>query len=249
MLETFQICQRRFQLRYIEAVPWPAYFLGTEAEEARRLGEKFHQMLERYFLGLPEAITSELEPELTRWWQAFLDWEPALPAGRRFPEFTLTVPLGSHFISGRMDLLVVAKNSIHIYDWKTGMPPPSKEQLWQDIQTRLYLTLAAAGVEAMGSSARPEAVSLTYWYSSDPPTAVILNYGDERHQHFWHGFRENVVQLDSMLAISGKWPLTQDLSHCRRCPYQIICRRGTGSLDLASWEFDETESEVEPEWY
>jgi CRISPR/Cas system-associated exonuclease Cas4 (RecB family) len=248
MLETFVICQRRFQLRYLESVPWPITSHKPAPEEARRLGEKFHQMLHRHFLGLQKPVTADLEPELARWWRAFLGWEPSLPAGGRLPEFTLTVPVGSHFISGRMDLVVITNDSIHIYDWKTGMRVSPKEQLWTDMQTRLYLTLAVEGAEAIGSSVDPDEVSLTYWYSTKRPTAVTLDYDDERHRQFWQGFREVVDQIDSMLSVSGKWTLTEDLLHCRRCAYQIICEREAGSPELDKWEFNEPESEIEPEW-
>ncbi len=129
MLDSFRICQRRFQLRYLEAVPWPALSLEPEAEKARDLGSRFHQMLNRHFLCLPVTAGADIEPELDRWWKLFLERQPSLPDGRRYPELTLTIPVAGHFVVGRLDLLIIADGQAHIFDWKTSARPRETEIL------------------------------------------------------------------------------------------------------------------------
>lgn len=249
MLDSFRICQRRFQLRYLEAVPWPAMSLEPEAEKARNLGNRFHQMLNRHFLGLPVTAGEAIEPELDRWWKLFLEWEPTLPDGSRYPEFTLTIPVGEHFVVGRLDLLIIAEGQARIFDWKTGARPRSLKQLWGDLQTHLYLTIVVEGAEVIGESLNPDDVSLTYWYSGDRPKTVNLRYDATKHRHFWYEIQEVVSQIDTMMSQKKDWSLTSDHSRCGRCPYQIICNRQAGALDLSDWDAKETDSAIEPEWF
>ena len=55
-LVTFLACQRRFQLRYLQHLPWPATPLPKHVEERMQQGQDFHQLLERHFLGLSPIL-------------------------------------------------------------------------------------------------------------------------------------------------------------------------------------------------
>jgi hypothetical protein len=206
-------------------------------------------MLNHHFLGFPVTAGADIEPELDRWWRLFLEWQPSLPAGQRYPEFTLTIPIGDHFIVGRLDLLIIAEGQAHIFDWKTSARSRSPRQLWGDLQTRLYLTIVVEGADAIGESLNPDDSSLTYWYGSDRPETVQLRCDATRHKRFWHEIREIVSQIDTMMGEKKEWPLTSDHSRCEHCPYQIICSRQAGALDLSDWDAKETESSIEPEWF
>ena len=247
MLDAFSICRRRFQLRYLEKVPWPAMSTDPEVEKAKRLGEKFHQMVRRHFLGVPGEAGDETQ--LEEWWNGFLAWESQLPSGNRYPEFTITVPLGNHYLTGRMDLLIVEETRVHIFDWKTTKLPGNREQLWNDLQTKFYLTLVVKGAASIGRAIDPEEVALSYWYAHDPPQIVVLQHDATRQERYWKELQESAARIDHMLDTEVSWPLTEDLSACRRCPYQIICQREVGSADLAEWDMVETEAELDPQRY
>jgi hypothetical protein len=167
-LTTFLTCRRRFYLRYRARLPWPEPPLPAEQEEALSLGHQFHQLLERYFLGLPVEEALGGNGRLRHWWSQFQSHPPVLPPGRRLPEVGLTVPLVSvnsdrdsdlseqwPLLVGRFDLVILGETeagqpAVHIYDWKTGRPQPLAE-LRQSWQTRLYLALAAEGGGALFS--------------------------------------------------------------------------------------------------
>jgi CRISPR/Cas system-associated exonuclease Cas4 (RecB family) len=249
MLDSFKVCQRRFQLRYLEAVPWPALSLEPEIEMARDLGNRFHQMLNRHFLGLPVTAGEAIDPELDRWWKLFREWEPTLPDGRRYSEFTLTVPVGNHFVVGRLDLLIITEGQVHIFDWKTSARPRSANHLWNDLQTQLYLTMVVEGAGSIGKALNPADLSLTYWYSGNRPETVQLRYDATKHRRFWIEIQEIVSQIDAMIGNKKTWPLTSDHSRCERCPYQIICNRQADAVDLSDWDVMETGSGMEPEWF
>ncbi len=243
----FAACQRRFQLRYDRRLTWPAGPLKADTAEALARGRRFHQLLQRFFLGLPAAQLPNDESELAQWWQLFQSQGPQLPPGRRRPEFILTVPIGRHFLTGRFDLLVVGDQGLHIYDWKTGARPRSEEALRDDLQTRVYLALAAEGSPALRESTAPDEVRLTYWYASDPPAAVSLAYNKAWHSQNWAFLQELVGQIERQLAGEEALPLTADLAECRRCVYQAYCGRQVDDIDLAAWQRWEPPPQLEPD--
>ena len=200
-LAAFQACQRRFQLRYQEALAWPLAPLDDQGETARLRGERFHQLLHRHFLGLP--ITDDMIEGrmIGRWWQTFKGQGPKLPKGNAlsnkvFPELSLTVPIGRHLLTGRFDLLILGDEAAQIYDWKTDTRPRKTADLENDLQTRLYLALAVEGSPALEKSVDPDRLSLTYWYVNDPTAAVTIPYSQEVHQANWGQLQATVVRAD-----------------------------------------------------
>jgi hypothetical protein len=246
-LADFVACQRRFQLRYDRRLAWPAGPLEANTAEALARGRQFHQLLQRFFLGLPAAQMLNDEPKLAQWWQLFQSQGPELPPGRRLPEFNLTVPIGRHFLTGRFDLLVAGDQGLHIYDWKTEARPRSAKALRDDLQTRVYLALAAEGSPALRKDAAPDEVRLTYWYASDPPIAISLAYNKTWHAQNWAFLQELVRQIERQLATEESLPLTSDLAECRRCVYQAYCDRQTDGIDLTAWLGSEPPPQLEPD--
>ncbi len=245
-LADFLGCRRRFQLRYIERLAWPIPPLEGRGEEARGLGQRFHQILHRHFLGLVVGEEVNEDPRLRQWWERFKNQGPALPPGEQLPELTMTIPIGRHLLTGRFDLLLLGEEIAHVYDWKTDKQPRAQTELEADLQTRLYLALIAEGSQAMGRPIRPEQIFLTYWYVNEPTSSVTFRYSQPWHARNWTYLQELIADLEQQLASAGEWPLTEDLEQCARCAYQIYCNRIIDRLDLSEWETDEGQFRLEP---
>ena len=253
-LATFLTCQRRFQLRYLRRLPWPATPLPERTEQLLQQGQDFHQLLERHFLGLPVSPATIPDSQVRQWWQAFTDHAPVphVPNSARFlPESGLTVPLGNHLLYGRFDLLVIGENAnkqlfAHVFDWKTGRPATT-EELNGRWQTRLYLALLAEGGSAFWPQnvhLAPEQISLTYWYVQTADSPITIRYSSAAHQANWAELEQIAAQLETA-TLANEWPLTEDWSICRACAYQAFCgRQGAGT---AVPELDEQEETDPPE--
>lgn len=224
-LDAFQVCQRRFQLRYLHRLPWPPAPPDEAWREALVRGEAFHRLLERRFLELPVEGPATGDAELERWWRAFQRNGPELPDGERLPEISLTAPVGNHLLTGRFDLLIVGERTAYIYDWKTEMHPRPADALRDDWQTRLYLALLVEGAPALGRAYEPEDVAITYWFAHAPQQSITIPYDGAWHEENWRQLQSIVDKLDAQLATTGDWPLTDDLSACARCLYQVYCGR------------------------
>lgn len=251
-LQTFLICQRRFQLRYLQHLPWPESPLSTEAEAAVERGQRFHRWLERHFLGLPVEVEANEDAELRRWWTVFERNGPLIPVGSHLVELGLTIPAGGHLLTGRFDLLVIGEDAsgepfAHVFDWKTSQPP-QPGSLEQDWQTRLYLAMLAEGGRALHSGPRapdPDHIAITYWYVTDPAAPRTIRYSQAWHDQNWAEIEALVASIDAQPA-AGAWPLTSDWNHCRHCAYQAYCgRQAAGPAIVATELDDEGEADVE----
>ncbi|MFQ5435806.1 MAG: PD-(D/E)XK nuclease family protein [Anaerolineae bacterium] len=229
-LESFIACPRQFQLRYLERRPWPRRPLQANEEGMLAKGQLFHQLLQRHFAGVDTAVSAIEDADVRRWWRLFQQHGPILPGGdsaRLLPEMSLTVPLpgtdGRIHLTGRFDLLMVSRDSAHIFDWKTGRPRPTRD-LRHDWHTRLYLALLAEGGQALGQTFAPDQIAITYWFANDHETPHSIQYDAGWHAQNWADIQALAAQIETRAA-SGDWPLTDDLAHCGRCPYPVICGR------------------------
>lgn len=238
-LADFAACRRRFQLRYVERLAWPAAPVEETIDEAILLGKRFHQLAQRYYMGLPADSADIVDAELRRMWERFVSRKPALPPGRRYPEVSMTVPIGRHFLTGRFDLLILGEGRAHVFDWKTDARARSAAQLREDLQTLLYLALATEGSPGLNHPLAPEQVALTFWYVNDPESSATFEYGRAQHDANWSYIRGLASELDRQAAAGGVWALTNDLDHCAQCAYQLFCDRQLDRLDLSEWEPDD----------
>ena len=250
-ISDFLACSRRFQLRYLEQVPWPIVSQDPESERSMELGQQFHALLHRHFLGIPPKEEDFADPDLEHWWGLFKSFEPRIPDGRAEAELTLTVPIGGLSLTGRFDLLIDSGEMIHIYDWKTFGRARTREQLRQDLQSRIYLAMVAQSGEVLGRRIKSEEIVLTYWFVSDPPVEVILPYGRREHLENWNYLTSVARDIETMLDAPGPWLLTEDYNECARCAYQVPCGRvQTGSevesANFLDWSDTEYNAPIEP---
>lgn len=225
-IESFERCQRQFQLRYVSRLTWPNPPMASRLAGAFERGQLFHDVMQRHFLGLP-IDTNELDDDVRKWWETFQKASPDLTEGTLLPEFSLSVPIAEGvLLFGRIDLLKFTPETVTIIDWKTERNPRTEQQLRDDWQTNLYLAMLVEGATVFEREIAPEQVSITYWFAQAPEKSVTINYDSD-----WH--RRNLTDLKALsakisrrlIASDAVWPLTDDHTHCTHCPYRALCER------------------------
>src|SRR3989304_5372403 len=110
-LQDYADCARRFQLRYLERLHYPAVESepALENEKHQQEGEYFHRLVQQSFLGLPDEKLSRLTAgsNLARWWDNFKIHRPNLNGYTIFAELTLSAPLEPFRLVAKYDLVAI----------------------------------------------------------------------------------------------------------------------------------------------
>lgn len=241
-LQDYADCPRRFQLRYIDKLSWPAVDSEPVVEEERRQieGQIFHRLVQQYLLGVPSEKLSRMAntPNLERWWFKFK--EEFVLRGESHPELTLSAPAGSHRLIAKYDLITVQNSQAIIYDWKTYAKRPRDEWMSARWQTRVYRSLLVRAGSHLNNSQpfRPEQIEMVYWYADFPSEPTRFPYDARQFKRDWSAIEKVVEEISSAM----EFRLTEDEKMCRFCAYRSYCNRGT-----QAGQTDQGEAEMESE--
>lgn len=238
-LQAFVDCKRRFQLRYLLAVDWPAVEAEPIEEHERRTqhGSAFHRMVQQHLLGLPEAVLTRMASagDLARWWANYRTYRPADMPGAHYPEMTLTAAVAGHRLVAKYDLLVIQPGErAWIYDWKTARKRTRSSILKQRLQTRVYrYLLVRAGTHLNGGAAlQPSQVTMVYWFSEFPESPERLPYTVAQYEDDAQYISSLIEQIKVLEAVD--FVMTHNERYCQYCPYRSYCERGVtaGHMDM-----------------
>ena len=228
-LQDYNDCPRRFELRYIQGLSYPA--LETESalenEKHQQEGEYFHRLAQQQLIGIPAEQIGKLAntPNLQRWWVNFLDLR-GLKALRRFhPEITLSAPLGKFRLLAKYDLIGLADDGkVFVYDWKTYRKRPKNEWLHARWQTRVYRALLVRASAHLndGKPFSPEQIEMIYWFADFPSDPARFPYQADQYKRDW----DALTRLCEEITTASDFPLTDDRGKCSYCPYRSYCDRG-----------------------
>ena len=253
-LQDFVDCRRRFQLRYVYRLAWPALETepALEAERYLQQGARFHRMVQQHLLGVPAGRLSRMiaDEGLGRWWHNYLSFvqtlrqqtetpaegaaeHPLFGAARGYPEISLSAALSGYRLEAKFDLVMVLPGGgARIYDWKTSRHRPDRRWLARRLQTRLYpyLLTRAGAVLNDGGDLPPEKVEMIYWFADHPGQPERIAYSAQAVQDDETYLSELIATLQRLGE--DDFPLTTDLRRCAYCSYRSLCDRGARAGDL-----------------
>jgi hypothetical protein len=247
-LQNYVDCPRRFQLKYVQQLAWPASEAEPALENERylQLGAAFHKLAQQYLLGVPpEKLTplAEQDDQLARWWENFTQEVGKLVnrgSGHYYPEISLSTPIRNFRLVGKYDLLSITENQYMIIDWKTSRQQPKREWVSVNLQTRVYpFLLANAGAHLNnGQSLDPDQIEMIYWYANFPTAPLRFIYNEAQ-------FLEDQTYLtnliDEIQTLSDEpAPKTENHKRCRFCVYRSLCNRGVEAGPFDELEEDDT---------
>jgi hypothetical protein len=93
----------------------------------------------------------------------------------------------------------------------------------------------------LGAAILPEQVEMVYWFAAFPDQPERLPYN--RTQHEADGRYLASLMADLAQAGDDDFPLTEDATRCRFCPYRSLCGRGVEAGDMHANEEDAGASE------
>jgi hypothetical protein len=255
-LQDYVDCPRRFELRYLLRVAWPAPVAEPMLDFERHThdGEAFHRLVHQHILGLPGrqlgACIGAEQTDLARWWESYLGEAPleSTPdAGRRYPEFVLVARAAGERLMAKYDLVTVRPGECAtIIDWKTATHRPSRDGLALRLQTRVYrYALVQSGARLNdGQPWRPGQVAMLYWFAEYPQEPERLEYSEAAYGADGVYLARLIEQIKATPA--DAFAQAGDDRVCGYCVYRSLCERGTAAADMEAAD-DDTAEHVSPE--
>jgi len=242
-LKDYRDCARRFQLRHLVRLAWPAPHLAdaSEAERRLRLGQDFHRLVRRHQAGVPAGVLTSLaaaDSDLARRWTAYLASPYAsLPGPVRRAELTLSAPLAGRRVEAQYDLLAgTAGGDWLIVDWKTGedrTPRAGLESHPQTVVYRCVLALAGATLNG-GQPIAPQRITMVYWFAAQHRPPELFAYGAPPFEHDLQVLAGWINEIAA--RPDDDWPMTADTQRCAYCPYRSFCARQVAPASLHELE-------------
>ncbi|MCC6147918.1 MAG: PD-(D/E)XK nuclease family protein [Anaerolineaceae bacterium] len=238
-------CARRFELRSLLQMQWPAPRSEPILEQEHHIlmGERFHHLLHQYFIGIPKELLapSREEEQLNAWWENFnrsglLDSIPK----RVLPEKTLAASWEGQRLIAKIDLLAfIPGEHFVILDWKTSINRPPSRFLTDHIQSRFYpFVLVLAGRSLNNRKAvLPEQIEMIYWFANFPDQIERIRYSQEKYTRDEEFFSNLMHEISRLPA--GQFLATADERKCRYCNFRSFCERGETA---GNWREMEAES-------
>lgn len=252
-LHDYLECHRRYELRYLQQRIWPAVHSEPvlDLEEQLNNGKSFHLMAQQFFSGIhQDAILLQVENEkISTWWKAFLSFAESYKQFTNQPEVFISSKINQTSYVGVFDLLVYSpKGKLTIVDWKTNHIKPSRKNLEQHIQTRLYPLLLTTGGKQWnnGQKIQPDQIEMIYWFANYPDEPESFLYSEQSYQTDLIYIQDLVEQIEK--TKSGEFLLTENRTRCKFCNYRSLCGRGTtpgSTSDLKDIDLEYLYEEIE----
>ncbi len=254
-LQDFAECHRRFQLRHLMELRWPAAEAEPiEAHEQRMiLGQAYHRMVQQWLLGVPEDLIARhtSDPELQRWWQSTLAYRPVESFGGASEqalirtEYTLSGQVAGYRLMAKYDVVVLLPSGrATILDWKTSAKRTPDDRLRGRLQSRVYPCVLVEAGQALngGKAIQPASVEMIYWFPEAPQSPARFVYSEEQYRSD-RGYLTRLIRQISEMG-EADFHLTDDLQKCKYCVFRSYCGRGDEAGDLenmpAEWELQES---------
>lgn len=248
-LQDYADCPRRFELRYVRQLAYPALESepAIENEKHQMEGEYFHRMVQQHLSGIPADRIGRLanSENLKRWWDHYLTSDELMEIHRRvkqarlagiLAETTLSAPLGNYRLAAKYDLLFVDESRAVIFDWKTYRKRPKNEVLHARWQTRIYRALLgkAGAYLNNGKPSPPEQIEMVYWFSDFPSDPARFAYRADQFERDWDALNQIAHEIFS----TSTFPKTETETKCKFCPYRSYCDRGVQAGQASDIEIE-----------
>lgn len=228
--KTWSKCQKKYGYDYVHQLRWPS-------DQSRfSFGKTLHKLFEYQARGLNFepilcALSNERHPEAEKiqaaWHRVMEHPIPHYPV--LGSEWAFTVPVGSHWVTGRIDRVAWEPEleKVLILDWKTGTSVPRIPE--SDWQTLIYQYALKEGYRQLlwppqipcPKDLSAEQIQFVYLEIKDEIRDIRIHYSDKKHEET----RLKMTQaIESMLSLEAHKNF-QLPAVCPDtfCPYLHIC--------------------------
>lgn len=236
-LSTFEACTRKFRLKYIHRLHFPASHEADSIQQLRR-GNDFHLMAYRYFMGIPTgAEWIAKEDAFCRSWMERLQARFVLQPSRRYlPEYRLRITQ-PYPLEANIDLVEWNEDEMVVWDWKTGMQGRGggvqASRLLSGWQTVVYMyMIKELSLRLTGREWECSKIHMHYWSPETGRDIAVLEYSDALHESFQKRLLQKIDEILHHNALLFDRAVVE--KSCRYCEYKKLC--DSHGVDSQIWK-------------
>ncbi|HOP99823.1 MAG TPA: PD-(D/E)XK nuclease family protein [Acetivibrio clariflavus] len=229
-LATFEKCPLKFKKRYLENLKWEN-FPSEEIKKRLELGNNFHLLAYRYFLGIDTGLNESTEgfSQLNRWMKSLENKFKREDNLKYLPEYKVRMTKGIFRLEANFDLLIVDGDKLEIWDWKTQSKESSQpqrkakaEKYKRSLQTIVYLFVLKEQSERItGREIKCENIRMCYWQPDPPEILMDIKYSDELHNAYREILKDKIKGILQYDFSSFDKALYE--KNCKYCEFNWFC--------------------------
>lgn len=222
-INTYRSCPLKFKFKYVDKLNWKQDDEGSrDYYENLKLGSDFHLICERYFSNIPTGIEFLNNEEFNIWLEKIKRLIPIKDDKLYLPEYEVRYSLNNFKIQAKFDLVVVDKDSISIWDWKTENRKIEYKDVENRVQTLVYLFLASETIgKIYNLDIDYENIKLSYYQPKYYNEPITITYSNEKHSI-------NKKQLENYIGdiLNTNYDEEKNIKnikHCKFCEFNKLC--------------------------
>lgn len=221
-LNTFKQCFLKFNYKYIEGINFrkdeEGYYENIET------GLNFHLLCNRYFIGIDPFIGKDTKDKdnLNKWYNNLIETIPMKEDNEYLSEYTIKMQKNTIKLQANYDLIILKKDSIEIWDFKTENRKPKVEDLKKRMQTKVYMYVLMENLNLINKEINYDKLKMVYFNPQFENSKVEITYSLEEHT-----FNEESIKaiIDSINEYEFKGNYFEGLKKkaCNYCEFYRLC--------------------------
>ncbi|KKX99921.1 hypothetical protein VN21_17015 [Paraclostridium benzoelyticum] len=222
-INTYRSCPLKFKFKYVDKLNWKQDDEGSrDYYENLKLGSDFHLICERYFSNIPTGIEFLNNEEFNIWLEKIKRLIPIKDDKLYLPEYEVRYSLNNFKIQAKFDLVVVDKDSISIWDWKTENRKIEYKDVENRVQTLVYLFLASETIgKIYNLDIDYENIKLSYYQPEYYNEPITITYSNEKHNINKKQLENYIVNILNTNYNEEK--NIKNIKHCKFCEFNKLC--------------------------
>ena len=221
-LNTYKSCPFKFKYKYIDNINWKHDDLGSrEYYDSLKYGRDFHLLCERYFSNIP--IGKCKNKDFNKWINKIKDLLPIEEGNIYLPEYEMNLNLNGRKIVSKVDLVIIEKDKISLWDWKTENQEITYKNAFNRMQSVVYMLLTEEIIRKnFYPNYKIENISMNYYQPTLENKPVTIEYNDKLHEE---NKRKILTIIDNIenADFNNENNTNKNTNHCKYCEFNKLC--------------------------
>lgn len=221
-LNTYKSCPFKFKYKYIDNINWKYDDLGSrEYYDSLKYGRDFHLLCERYFCNIPLGKIED--KNFNKWISKIKDILSIEEENIYLPEYEMNLNLNGRNIVAKVDLVIIEKDKINLWDWKTENQEITYKNALNRMQSTVYMFLAEEIIRKnFYSDYKIENISMNYYQPALDNKPITINYNEKLHEENKMKILNNINNIENT-DFYNEDNINKNLNHCKYCEFNKLC--------------------------